>query len=92
MTGPITIHAGNNGAITISTNDKNHHCMKHIDVWHHFVKECTEADEVNFKYIPSISNMADFLTKPLPRDVIWRTITLLDLGPQNLGVAVQEEC
>jgi len=48
---PITIHADNNRAIAISTNDKNHCRTKHIDVWHHFVKECTEADEVNFKYI-----------------------------------------
>jgi len=92
VTRPITIHADNNGAIAISTNDKNHRRTKYIDVWHHFVKERTKADEVNFKYIPSASNMADFLTKPLPRDAIQRTITILDLGPQNLGAAVQGEC
>jgi len=88
VTQPITIHADNNGAIAISTNDKNYRRTKHINVWHHFVKEHTEANEVNFKYILSVSNMADFLTKPLPRDTIWRTITILDLGPQNLGMAV----
>jgi len=36
--------------------------------------------------------MADFLTKPLPRDAIWKTIAALDLGPQPLDAAVQGEC
>ena len=91
MTWPITIYANNNGAIAISTNNKNHCHTKHIDMQHHFVKERTKVDKINFKYILSTSNMADFLMKPLLRDVIQRTITILDLGPQNLGAAVQGE-
>jgi len=67
-------------------------CTKHIDVHHYFVKECAEANEVIFKYIPSVLNMVDFLTKPLPRDAIWKIIAALDLGPQPLDAAVQEEC
>ena len=31
VTRPVTIHADNNGAIALSTNDKNHWCTKHID-------------------------------------------------------------
>jgi len=50
---PVTIHADNNRAIALSTNDKNHRCTKHINVHHHFVKERAEANEVNFKYILS---------------------------------------
>ena len=70
MTWPITIHADNNRAIAFSMNNKNHRRTKHIDVRHHFIKEHAEANEVNFKYIPSALNMADFLTKLLPRDTI----------------------
>ena len=91
VTQPVTIHANNNGAIALSTNDKNHQCTKHIDVCYHFVKEHTEANKVNFKYIPSALNMADFLTKPLLRDAIQKTIAALDLGPQPLDAAVQGE-
>jgi len=69
VTRPITIHADNNGAIALSTNDKNHRHTKHINVHHHFVTERAEANEVNFKYIPSALNMADFLTKLLLRDM-----------------------
>jgi len=36
--------------------------------------------------------MVDFLTKPLPRDGIQKTIAALDLGPQPLDAAVQGEC
>ena len=36
--------------------------------------------------------MVDFLTKPLLRDAIQKTIAALDLGPQPLNVAVQGEC
>jgi len=92
VTRPVTIHADNNGAIALSTNDKNHRRTKHIDVRHHFVKEHAETNEVNFKYIPSALNMADFLTKPLLRDAIRKTIAALDLGPQPLDAAVQGEC
>jgi len=70
VTRPITIHADNNGAIALSTNDKNHRHTKHINVCHHFITEHAEANEVNFKYIPSVLNMADFLTKLLLRDAI----------------------
>jgi len=92
VTRPVTIHADNNGAIALSTNDKNHWHTKHIDVCHHFIKERAEANKVNFKYIPSALNMVDFLTKPLLRDTIRKTIVALDLGPQPLDVAVQGEC
>jgi len=92
VTRPVTIHTDNNGAIALSTNDKNYQRTKHINVHHHFVKEHAEANEVNFKYIPSTLNMVDFLTKPLLRNAIQKTIAALDLGPQPLDAAVQEEC
>jgi len=59
---------------------------------HHFVKERAEANEVNFKYIPSALNMVDFLTKLLLRDTIRKMIAALDLGPQPLDAIVQGEC
>jgi len=59
---------------------------------HHFVKERAEANEVNFKYIPSTLNMVDFLTKLLLRDTIRKMIAALDLGPQPLDAIVQGEC
>jgi len=92
VTQPVTIHTDNNGAIALSMNNKNYQYTKYINMHYHFVKEYAEANEVNFKYIPSTLNMADFLTKPLPRDTIWKMIAALDLGLQPLDTAVQGEC
>jgi len=66
VTKPVLIYADNNGAISLSLNDKNHCRTKHIDMQHHFVKEHTKANSVNFQYTPSAENLANFLTKPLP--------------------------
>ena len=91
-TKPTIIHANNNSAISISTNDKNHHYTKHIDVWHYFVKEQTKASDITFKYVPSSQNIADFLTKALPRDTLWKTVAVLDLAPQTSSATFQGEC
>jgi len=64
---------------------------QYIDMQHHFIKEYAKTDEVNFKYVPSALNMADFLTKPLLRDAIQKIIAALNLGPQYLGTVVQGE-
>ena len=79
VTKPVLIYADNNGAIALSSNDKNHRRTKHIDVQHYFVKEYIKANDITFQYIPSSMNLADFLTKSLPRDTLWRTIASLGL-------------
>jgi len=67
---PLTIYADNNSSIANSLNDKNHHRTKHIDVQHHFIKEHTKMGSMVFHYILITQNMADTLTKPLPRDTL----------------------
>ena len=66
----IVIYVDNNRAISLSTNDKNYCQTKHIDIQHHFVKKQTKAEDINFKYILSMLNLADFLTKPPPREAL----------------------
>jgi len=56
------------------------------------MKEHAETNDVHFKYIPSSQNLADFLTKPFPRETLQNAISTFDLGPQTSSTAVQEEC
>ena len=42
--------------------------MKHIDIQHHFVRENQQSGEVDLRYIPTEQQVADGLTKALPRD------------------------
>ena len=73
---PIIIYANNNVVISNSMNDKNHCHTKHIDVHYHFIKKQVDANDVLFKHILSSENMANFLTKPLPRDALHKTATI----------------
>ena len=79
VTKVVIIYVDNNGAISFSLNSKNHHHTKHIDIQQHFTKEHTKANDITFQYTPSSKNLANFLTKLLPRDILWRVTTLLGL-------------
>ena len=57
----------NRGAIELSKNPKNHGRTKHIDVSYHFTRERIATKEIKVNYVPSTENLADVMTKPLPR-------------------------
>ena len=57
----------NQGAIDLSKNPKHHGRTKHIDVSYHFTRERIATKEIKLKYVPSTENLADVMTKPLPR-------------------------
>ena len=48
MSKPITIFTDNNGSISHSLNDKYYCRTKHIDIWHHFVKDQVKLGNINF--------------------------------------------
>jgi len=56
---------------------QNHKRAKHIDVCHHFIKK-VEKGEFTPVYIPSKDNVADLLTKPLPKETTRNFV--IDLG------------
>jgi hypothetical protein len=65
-TGVVTIMADNQAAIKILKNPISSLRSKHIDVVHHFARERVMRKEIEFKYIPTIEQVADVLTKALP--------------------------
>ena len=64
-TGVVTIMADNQAAIKILKNPISSLRSKHIDVVHHFARERVMRKEIEFKYIPTIEQVADVLTKAL---------------------------
>ncbi|GLB39961.1 putative reverse transcriptase (RNA-dependent DNA polymerase) [Lyophyllum shimeji] len=64
---PAQLFADNSGAISLTKNTKNNARVKHIDIRHHYLRECVENGDVHVNYIPSAENIADLLTKALPR-------------------------
>jgi hypothetical protein len=78
---PVNIFADNTGAIANTANYKNHSRTKHIDIRYHFTKEKVASGEIAFTYIPSSDNLADILTKPLPKEAILRCCSGIGLLP-----------
>jgi len=74
---PIIICADNSSSIANSTTNKNHRYTKHIDIQHYFIKEHTKSGNIIFKYTSTSDNIADVLTKPLPRDTLQKFVKYL---------------
>ena len=51
----------------LSTNPKHHERTKHIDIRHHVIRQAVEGRLISITKVPSDSEVADILTKPLAR-------------------------
>ena len=65
---PMVIYGDNQGAIALAKNPQFHARTKHIDVQQHFVREKVAEGKIDLAYIPTEEQIADGLTKALPRD------------------------
>lgn len=62
------LYVDNQSAIKLVKNPQFHKRTKHIDIRYHFIREKHESGELEVKYVPSESQLADIYTKALPRD------------------------
>nr|GEX80709.1 putative ribonuclease H-like domain-containing protein [Tanacetum cinerariifolium] len=58
------IYIDNNNAIYIVKNPVYHSKTKHIEIKHHFIRDCYEKKLINVDHIHIDNNVADLLTKP----------------------------
>ena len=70
--GATIIHEPNQGCIGISENPVLHKRTKHIDIRYHFIREKVERGDVKLQYLPTEHQLADIMTKPLPKPRIMR--------------------
>ena len=59
------IYCDNTSAINLSKNPVNHSRTKHIDIRHHFLRDCLEKGLINLEFINTENQIADIFTKPL---------------------------
>ena len=57
----------NNSAISITNNPVNHSRTKHIDVRHHFIRDCAEKGLIEVVRVDTLDNLADLFTKTFDR-------------------------
>lgn len=65
--GPVNILADNQSAIKLMRNPVSSMRSKHIDVAHHFARERVARQEVAFTYVATDQQIADVMTKGLPK-------------------------
>ena len=70
----------NQGAIALAVNPEYHACTKHIDIQYHFIRECVENDRIKLEYIPTAEQLADALTKIMPRNRHWELTEGMGMG------------
>jgi len=64
----ISIFCVNTSAISISKNPVMHSKTKHIPIKYHFLWEQVLKQKVKLEYVPFKEQVADILTKPMPRE------------------------
>jgi hypothetical protein len=63
--GSIRVLMDSQSAMAIVENDRFSHRTKHIDTKFHFIKSLVEDKIIKLEYEPTVTNVADLLTKPL---------------------------
>ena len=64
---PMKVFCDNQSAINIAKTLMHHDRTNHVEIDHHFIKEKIENGTVSLLYTPTSQQIADILTKALPR-------------------------
>ena len=75
----ITIFMDSQSAIAIIKNPALYRRSKHIELKHCYVKEAYQKGKINIEFVPTLSQRADGLTKPLTKPTLLEQRKLINL-------------
>ena len=81
---PTPIFSDNQGAIQLVKNPKFHKRTKHIETKYYLIREKYDNKQIDVFYIHTKQQLADILTKPLPREAFQHLRTLHGLLAPSL--------
>ena len=61
------IRIDNQSTISITNNPVKHSKTKHIEIRHHFIRDCAEKKLIKLVKVPTENNLADLFTKAFDR-------------------------
>ena len=75
----VIMHCDSQGAMPMMHNPTSSNRTKHIDVTHHFVRECVETAAISVTQVGTADMVSDCLTKALPTDAFNKCRAALGL-------------
>ncbi len=63
---PTTLLGNNQGALALAVNPAFHTQTKHVQIHHHFIRECMDEGSIKLEYVLMADQVANILTKGLP--------------------------
>jgi hypothetical protein len=61
----VSLLCGNESAVKIATNLVQYSRTKHIDIWHHFIRDNQAKGDITIENVGTKDQLADIFTKPL---------------------------
>jgi hypothetical protein len=81
----VSLLCDNENAIRLADNPIEHSHTKHIDIWHHFLRDHQQREDINVCHISTENQLADIFTKPLDEKRFCRLHSVLNvLDSRNL--------
>ena len=81
------IRCDNTSAINLTKNPVMHSRAKHIEIRYHFIRDHVACHDVCLEFVPTSDQLADILTKPLPKDQFYkirRELGILEMNQQTV--------
>lgn len=80
---PLILYSDSQSSLKLASNPMFHKRTKHIDVRHHFSRECVANNRINISYVPTSSMPADIFTKALCADKHYKFMDLMGIREVN---------
>ena len=80
ISSPTILLSDNQGCIALSKNPEYHSRTKHVDIKHHFIRECVDTGSLSVMFVGTKEMAADMMTKPLSRDSHLHCIDLVGMN------------
>lgn len=77
--GPTRLNCDNMSAIVLVANPRFHACTKHIELYHHYIRDVAERGAVKVEYASTHENTADIFTKCLSKAKHFQHLSALGL-------------
>ncbi|GKF45590.1 hypothetical protein Tco_0135392 [Tanacetum coccineum] len=90
----IPLYCDNKTMIALCCNNVQQSRAKHIDVRYHFIKKKVENGIVKLYFVWTEYQLADILTKPLPRErfnFLIAKLGMRSMSPETLKSLTEEE-